>query len=412
MANAAFRMGKIPHGSHNLTKISERATTSPRKIFFPLFVCSSCAQLRKRHYNILTTLHIRLKEACHIRDQESDILQIGIEDQSDEEQCARYWTDLTAEFNLNELDLNQMSHATPGPALNGGECGRIRPSSLKCEAFIAWNGTTLTATHYPDQKWVHPPIIDMIESFANWSGLEPFEFDEHTHDGGACVSSKDRPIVLHSEPPPEWNMETVLWPIYGIMYTQIPKWLQNPPDGADDPWKSKTQCIWRGAATGGAGSQAACNRGRNSCKTKETDRQCLLRLKPGKLDAAFGKAADYWRHNCIVSVDGNTWASSLKPSLVHGKLALRVGGFNASSRTRLSYYEWYEPMLKAGVHYIQTTIDDLEATIEDIDVMDEDELQQIAVRGQQAFLAISNETSLACYGKLELQRVHKKMQKK
>ena len=153
--------------------------------------------------------------------------------------------------------------------------------------------------------------------------------------------------------------------------------------------------------------QRACEKDSSRCKSYETDRQCVVRLRPAMLDARIGKSYRYWQHNCIVALDGNTWASSSKPTLIHEKLWLRVGGFDAASCSRVSYYEWFEPMLKAGVHYIQTTIDGLEGTLEDIEAMDEDKLLQIAQRGHRAFMAIANETSLACYAKLELQRVQR-----
>ena len=333
----------------------------------------------------------------------------GVEHEFDEsediEKCARYYKELSAEFNLNELDPTQMSHAILGSVVGDGDCGQLKK---ECEGFIAWNGSSLDRTKYPNQWWAFPSIFKSIESFSRKSGLEPFEANLHTSDLPFCnMATKDLPHVVHSAMAPEWNISSSLFlPVYKDIFEQVKGFKPK-----ENEWKPKTRCHWRGSHTGFGQVQSICTRGRTICNANETDRHCVVRTEFAKLDAHFGKSEDYWKQNCIAALDGNSWPSSFKTSLFREKLVLRVGGFNASDGTWLSHYEWFEPMLKAGVHYMQSTIDGLEATLETIDSMDEEELQQIAKRGKRAFTAITNETSLMCYGKLELMRMRTKKER-
>ena len=118
--------------------------------------------------------------------------------------------------------------------------------------------------------------------------------------------------------------------------------------------------MWRGSPTGYAPEHGT-NLGlrRDVCSAKETDRQCLVRLAAAlPLDAAFGTNATLFDHECIAAVNGNTWASVFKPALLRGRQVLRVGGASAADGW-VSSYEWFEPYLVDGVHYVRTDFDRL-----------------------------------------------------
>ena len=77
-------------------------------------------------------------------------------------------------------------------------------------------------------------------------------------------------------------------------------------------------------------------------------------------------------------MDGNTWPSMTKAALLRGRQLLRVGGFSAAGLAVdggggggddggawwESGFEWFEPLLVEGTHYLRTDIAHLEGGLQ------------------------------------------------
>lgn len=85
---------------------------------------------------------------------------------------------------------------------------------------------------------------------------------------------------------------------------------------------------------------------------------------------------------------------------------MRTGGVEDGKR--YSSYEWFEPFLKNGIHYIRTSIDDLNSTISKIQSLREDEIHRISKLGHMAFKALYNKTTLQCYARLTITNQHRR----
>jgi hypothetical protein len=85
---------------------------------------------------------------------------------------------------------------------------------------------------------------------------------------------------------------------------------------------------------------------------------------------------------------------------------LRIGGWN--NGVRASSYEWFEPLLVDGVHYLRTDIDHLEDARGKLSAMSDHQLHGIAWRGFRAARAIFSEPSRVCYSALRLAALPRK----
>merc|ERR1712194_938849 len=70
---------------------------------------------------------------------------------------------------------------------------------------------------------------------------------------------------------------------------------------------------------------------------------------------------------------------------------------DAATQRRLSSFEWYEPLLVAGKHYISTSVDDLGVAIEWIASRPDAWRRRVALKGQAAIQALLAERSILCY---------------
>ena len=95
----------------------------------------------------------------------------------------------------------------------------------------------------------------------------------------------------------------------------------------------------QGSDTGFAAVQAAHTRGRASCAANETDRRCALRLLSGAPAHLGGADVSLWRgwrwgngfnatvlnrRLCLLSIDGNSFASNFAYALLRAQAPLQA----------------------------------------------------------------------------------------
>jgi len=272
---------------------------------------------------------------------------------------------------------------------------RVLPA---CETAVVWDGVNMTLNR-TTEHFIHPEVIVNLRKLLQFITPTAFEADLFSADNGMCHTS--RAVIEHSRSPIELVKNSLLLPIH---QNQVAYWQQASlkiPRGLR--FRRRSPCIWRGSKTGYAQLQHLYNHNRTLCNRWETDRECVLRVIPQELaNVRFGSDRSYTSHDCVLCIDGNTWASSFKTALYNGQLAVRVGGVH--KHMRLSSYEWFEPYLNHGTHYIQTTIDNLASTLKVLNHTELEVLHQIALNGQKAFIALTNKTSIACHVRHEIMR--------
>jgi len=296
------------------------------------------------------------------------------------EECSDHMASIAREFNLT-TDISLTTPSTGGP-----EFPDSRFWSQQCESVVDWDGHVIKNYFLPGiHTHVHSSVFENLKFLLEATRPPPFKGVLMTADNSMCKTGS-HVLIEHSKSP---LARTVLLPLslpqmeyfrHGL------KWQKNRTI------RSK-HCAWYGSMNGYANIQTLLNHNRSSCATSLTDRQCVLVKKLPNM--SFGRSLHYGKYDCMLAIDGNSWASSFKTSLEVGQLVVRVGGF--ANRTRLSSYEWFEPYLKHGEHFIQTTIDGLEETLARIKRMPLEELQRIARNGQRAFVALTTNESFRCY---------------
>lgn len=285
--------------------------------------------------------------------------------------CVRYYEQLAAEFHLNLDTQPVFSHEMTHPA--------------KCEAHVAWNGKELSVMGQSANKLVHKEVLQNLKELLARVRAPRVRGHIYTGDNSMCHSLTDR-LIEHSRSP--FINDTILLPIHSNQMRYVREFVPPKPRTL----RQKT-CAWFGGNSGHAVLQSAFNKNRTRCDKAQTDRQCIVAMNLSNV--RFGKHAKYHEFDCILAIDGNGYSGSFKTSLENGQLAVRVGGF--SHNTRWSSYEWFEPFLRPNYHFIQTSVDNLRQTLEDIKAMPLGDARTIAANGQRAFSALVNETSIMCY---------------
>jgi len=300
--------------------------------------------------------------------------------------CYNYYNALGQDYHLNtntRLIQTFKTHSWP-----------------KCEAKITWNGTNMiehivTYKKWPGEKdriYTHDFVVRNLEQLLLFTNTAPsFTGMVMTSDNGMCDSPKI-PIIEHSQSPLK---NSILLPLHS---NQVWFWAKNYST-KKEVMLNNSDCVWYGGRTGYAHIQSAFNMNRTRCSKFMTDRECVVNMHLPNIQ--FGSHLAYLENDCILAIDGNGYAGSLKTALYHQKLAIRVGGF--SGGYRLSSYEWFEPFLQDNIHYIQSSIDALPETLERVAKMSMKAKQQIASNGHKAFMALINKTSISCYVRIAVQ---------
>ena len=115
-------------------------------------------------------------------------------------------------------------------------------------------------------------------------------------------------------------------------------------------WPSFAGCAWRGGRTGWHALQSEFSRNRTTCHATQTDRQCVVahtrnaafmckkRVCPVRVQEDHGFLRDT---QCILAVDGNTYAAIFSRTMLAGRLAVRIGGWDDARQRRSSSFEWW-----------------------------------------------------------------------
>eukprot|EP01062_Namystynia_karyoxenos_P040394 TRINITY_DN29462_c0_g1_i1.p1 TRINITY_DN29462_c0_g1~~TRINITY_DN29462_c0_g1_i1.p1 ORF type:complete len:548 (+),score=35.52 TRINITY_DN29462_c0_g1_i1:82-1725(+) len=181
------------------------------------------------------------------------------------------------------------------------------------------------------------------------------------------------------------------------------------------PWEARVpRAIWRGAPTGTPLTQHLWGLPPNT-----TARRQLMRVaeraaqdpgSAGVLDVAFGKLPlkELMRHRIVLAVDGHSYASVLKHALLAGSLTVRVGGApDPESRDLGSSFEWFEPLLRPGVHYLRARSDASDLLDKVRWALGNDaEARAVAARGAALMQALQHPLSALCYTRRALDWLH------
>lgn len=146
------------------------------------------------------------------------------------------------------------------------------------------------------------------------------------------------------------------------------------------------------------------------CMSK-SDRECVLdhpsnKGKGSLLDAsdpghASVKDPNWDKYPCVMAVDGNGYPTSFSSSLLKEQVVLRLGGYNAQEppkTRRASSYQWFEPLLVEGVHYLRTDLDGLADFLQKMP--QPAAMQRVAARGRLTGQALFSRRSQLCYAAL------------
>jgi hypothetical protein len=207
------------------------------------------------------------------------------------------------------------------------------------------------------------------------------------------------------------------------------------------------RCFWQGSDSGFAKIQSTYSLGRQRlCLANETDRRCLARLaafpplntslnfqltevrgnhkrEEGRGGWGAGFDASITSKLCMLSVDGNSFASNFAYGILRGQTILRVGGAAVSAATgsssgrgdsmldprgaqlrvrRVSSYQWFEPLLVEGEHYLRTDLDDISDKLRTLPPPAK--LRRIAAAGRRAAAQLFSRHSVLCYNVLAITR--------
>lgn len=285
----------------------------------------------------------------------------------------------------------------------------------RLEACFFWDGkrstvldkTGVVVSSGGKSPFTHGIIADHFQHIVQTVKPPPFNATISTHDNGW---HRGGPNMVHSANPQCFAEHTTILPLAKENRPSLFK----PDEGVHKMYNSPAQFTWDEAAAadcGWAGSggtgyshiQSVLNVNRTVCKITETDRECVLGMKlPG---VAGGRRKSLFSSSkCLMAIDGNSFASIFRDGLLHGKLVLRVGGYNHGKR--VSSYEWFEPLLVEGVHYMRSDIDHLRGSLSSIRAPESHRrIREIAETGFNAARKLFSGTSVLCYSALAMAEI-------
>eukprot|EP00756_Hemistasia_phaeocysticola_P052959 Hpha_TRINITY_DN28292_c0_g1::TRINITY_DN28292_c0_g1_i1::g.116772::m.116772 len=182
-------------------------------------------------------------------------------------------------------------------------------------------------------------------------------------------------VISDSRAHPEYVPYTLVLPLHMTFFEMVPVrtrtgWVSNVPlvtvrathdpsparwrDQRSVPFRNRRQgAVWRGQRSGHRDLHHAWGVSGN-----KTMREIVV--DSGALNASFDKIAmkELLSHQAVVALDGFSFSSIMKPALMSGAAVLRVGGAGGLAEKRMSAYEWFEPFLVDGRHYIQVGVDE------------------------------------------------------
>ena len=221
---------------------------------------------------------------------------------------------------------------------------------LECEACIRWDGTKLQARQRTPSV-VHSDVLHSMEAVLLAASAPPFSTYVNTRDNAFChvAGQLADHVTGHGFSPPALLRAQTLLPLH---LNQL-EWIIAPnatkPNQQPQVWPAFDGCFWRGGNTGWHRVQSAFNANRTKCLLSQTDRQCVVNRHTPKANLMCRKrkcpatAADRQtieRSQCMLAVDGNSYATLFSRIMLAGRLAVRVGGWHAATQRRLSSFEW------------------------------------------------------------------------
>ena len=217
---------------------------------------------------------------------------------------------------------------------------------LECEACVFWDGERLQIKKR--MPATHPDVLDRLKRLLAESASPPLKAYVNTRDNGFCHvagATASRVLTMGASPMELAPVETLL-PLHANQFEWID---QVSPSGSQLPWPSFSGCAWRGGRTGWYTLQSEFSLNRTTCHATQTDRQCVVARTR---NAAFmckkrvcpAVTRDDRRFlqdtQCIMAVDGNTYATVFSRAMLAGRLAIRIGGWDAELQRRSSSFEW------------------------------------------------------------------------
>ena len=198
---------------------------------------------------------------------------------------------------------------------------------------------------------VHSDVLHSMEAVLLAASAPPFSTYVNTRDNAFChvAGQLADHVTGHGFSPPALLRAQTLLPLH---LNQL-EWIIAPnatkPNQQPQVWPAFDGCFWRGGNTGWHRVQSAFNANRTKCLPSQTDRQCVVNRHTPKANLMCRKrkcpatAADQQtieRSQCMLAVDGNSYATLFSRIMLAGRLAVRVGGWHAATQRRLSSFEW------------------------------------------------------------------------
>ena len=287
--------------------------------------------------------------------------------------------------------------------------------------------------------------LQWLQQIAARAKPLPFNVSVFTADTGWCAQPSGlQALTVESGASPEGAVAGSL-----LLPLEEKHWEQ-PYDAVhkanSQPWQDEffaedwipMTCRWRGSKSGQAHVQHLTTLGRESCMHNQTDRACVVgkRLRGVRFTRPVAKGKknrvveirgqfnimdmfakpgmrstdeEIFEGGCVLAIDGNSYASIFGDALTRGLLVVRVGGYQRpashhgharSAASRVSFYQWFEPLLVSGVHYVRTSVDDLERTVARVYEMPSEEQWRIAKRAYKAASFLFSARGRQCYSTL------------
>lgn len=218
---------------------------------------------------------------------------------------------------------------------------------LECEACVNWDGERLQIKERTQAT--HPDFFGRLRHLLAEAAAPPLRAYVNTRDNGFChVARAPASRVLTSgASPTELAPAETLLPLHANQF----EWIDNVATVTSaQAWPSFAGCAWRGGRTGWHALQSEFSRNRTKCHVTQTDRQCVVartrnaafmckkRVCPVRTQEDHGFLRDT---QCILAVDGNTYATIFSRTMLAGRLAVRIGGWDATKQRRSSSFEWW-----------------------------------------------------------------------
>ena len=234
---------------------------------------------------------------------------------------------------------------------------------LECEACVRWDGAKLQARQRT-LSVVHSDVLRRMEAVLLAASAPPFSAYVNTRDNAFChVAGQIADHVAgHGFSPPALLRAQTLLP---LQLDQL-EWIIIPnttkPGQQPQRWPVFDGCFWRGGNTGWHKIQSAFNVNRTTCLQTQTDRQCVvnrhmpkanLMCRKRKCPATAADRQTIERSQCMLAVDGNSYATIFSRIMLAGRLAVRVGGWDALTQRRLSTFEWCLSALEYALRRLQ-----------------------------------------------------------